>query len=540
MRVNSRTWLNGDDGNNNNNDFATSNDEEQVDSDAALVSDGSQEENDGNNTTTNHDGGSGECNSSMMSEVVALSLTHDDTALAEGLELSRITVNTHTSLLNVTEDEDDDDIDAEMSTYFPAFLEDYDDRDDEPNANEHHWLFLNNSATRSDTPPILPQPCCDSNDVVARTDSSFIDRLSESFVDSFCTNNHQPSPNQTQQQQPEDDLMWEGYKHLLQTDIIEILSLISPPSSREIKYLWTYDPYTAHLLCPVALSTSSFSSPLSQAGCPTRPHKLSRHQRALRVREVLGTELPHYDRRLLRETRSVDQCQPTGREHHPLSKLIGAGLDPILPVSPDIELGYDSDPGVACSVTPMRVTIQPPPLDLSNLAQLVQETLNMTFILTWHSTPHPCSIRVWMERGNILQQNPGIVEPCLMWQPAAGNSLLTTCPPHCIRFLNLCRILPLQKRDPRRYPFARSNRCIVLRTTEDEEYVFEAPTVEERDQILLRWKHVVARFATLAVLEDVSHIQDEFFRPLTCPTMPVPERYYYQANSFSEADRQGS
>jgi hypothetical protein len=46
---------------------------------------------------------------------------------------------------------------------------------------------------------------------------------------------------------------------------------------------------------------------------------------------------------------------------------------------------------------------------------------------------------------------------------------------------------------------------------DDVLYIFETPTTQVRNDIIQRWKLIIARFASLAVLEDADAILSEYF-----------------------------
>ena len=93
-----------------------------------------------------------------------------------------------------------------------------------------------------------------------------------------------------------------------------------------------------------------------------------------------------------------------------------------------------------------------------------------------------------------------MLEPCLIWQENYHQNKQLPKPHSIIRLLSLCRIRPApQHLDRTRYPLARSSHSLVLQTADEHDYLLEATSVAERDQVLERWKHAVARFAMLAV-----------------------------------------
>lgn len=179
------------------------------------------------------------------------------------------------------------------------------------------------------------------------------------------------------------------------------------------------------------------------------------------------------------------------------------------------------------------------------VAQHVQKALNRTWTLTWHpvktNTPSktntktntttttqeataqsPRCIRLWFERGNRIRGN-NIVEPKLMWRDAYNpqlssyrklNDSITKKGPNQICLLSICRILQISDTlDRHKYPFAKKSCSFLIRTCEDEEYLFEAQSEKEREEIIYLWKLVVARLASQAVVGDGDKMVGEFFVP---------------------------
>lgn len=186
----------------------------------------------------------------------------------------------------------------------------------------------------------------------------------------------------------------------------------------------------------------------------------------------------------------------------------------------------------------------------------IQDALNRTWTLTWHPTsgdfPNksakatsesfrsplrtiqtnqlentsatampPRCIQLWFERGNRIRRND-IVEPKLMWREAYHPDLASkrklnkssTEGPHQVCLLGICRILEATSSlDRKKYPFAKKSCSFLIRTCDDNEYVFEARSTELREQILNQWKLVVARLASQAVVGDGEGMVGEFFVP---------------------------
>ena len=83
--------------------------------------------------------------------------------------------------------------------------------------------------------------------------------------------------------------------------------------------------------------------------------------------------------------------------------------------------------------------------------------------------------------------------------------------PFQMRLLNVSRFWPVDRMDRKKYPFARTSQSFVIRMISGDEFLFEAESEIERDIIMQRCKLVVARLATLAIIEDFDAMQIEFF-----------------------------
>lgn len=147
------------------------------------------------------------------------------------------------------------------------------------------------------------------------------------------------------------------------------------------------------------------------------------------------------------------------------------------------------------------------------------------------STLRPLCVNVWIERGSILQLGDVVVEPCWMWrevfQPLLSTQRklnLSTQKPYRLRLLNTLRIFPVTDLDRNLYPLARQSTSFLLKSCQsDESYLFEARSPGERDEIMKRWKMVVARLASLAVMEDMHTMLKEFFTPMAITSFLAPD-----------------
>lgn len=269
----------------------------------------------------------------------------------------------------------------------------------------------------------------------------------------------------------------------------------------------------------------------------------------------------------LERARTIDH-----HDHH--SRYISQqGMNPIIP---DYD-GYDSDPEILsneCTPSPRRSVPQIPddfentmdedmcirdlvqvsssPLwnfrsraqTLSNMHfSQFQQTMNSTWTFTWHPNPQnvkdfgldsakPICVNVWIERGTALP-NGHVAEPTIMWRDAyqpnlAGKHQLnkSTQKPWTMRLLNTCRIAASGSLDRSVYPLARSQNCFVLKTSQgNHEFLFEATSSDDVGTVCDRWKMTVARFASLAVMEDIDAIEREFFHPSCTSQMLVGDEY---------------
>jgi hypothetical protein len=378
--------------------------------------------------------------------------------------------------------------------------------------NTHNSLFTDTDEPDEEE----PKSCC----AVADPNSSFFEQVAEQLVESFCY------PGSSDSHSSSGNLMLMDFY-----DFYDLLGCLSPPDSDEITNIWD-----AVMTYYYKMNTASLESP------PPRPKRKSLEDRGRTIHRLLSERAlprkltgalsptsvrtldlddpPHFQR-----SRSLDEPQDKL-----LERAIGFGLDAILPTTEE-EDGYDSDIGDWLNAAP-SAPVSPsttyertvhPPCDEQAAREMVSESLNLSWNLTWHAITGSdqqqqcCSF--WLERGTLIHNNSVILEPCLMWRrayteynrSARGAKNISLTKPHSIRLLNLCRIIVTFDRSL--CPMARPSRSFLIRTANGD-YIFEAASTEERDEIVCRWKLVVARFATLAVMEDMETISKEFFCPI--------------------------
>ncbi|GAX16489.1 hypothetical protein FisN_19Lh069 [Fistulifera solaris] len=414
------------------------------------------------------------------------------------VETSRITINTHTSLLNMADEDEEDEEEEELLH------------------NNTRVVVINDE--RPPTPPSHPlcRPCFKTNNAITPK-HSMLDRVTEKFMESFCftqSREHdksdvpdlQLSPSISPSSSAEEDNLSEQ----VQSDVFDILACVTQPSTPELQYLWN------------GCFCYSLVTHQQQDARPQRPQHRTFRQRARKVRrlrEARGDIIHRASPISVLQTRSFDinvlrQQSVLNPEASP-SK---------------IELGYDSDPEDVCFTASFVFNDTPVIMEngmsteqsLHNnmdVSAIVQESFNMTWDLKLHPSDggHPVVIRAWLEKGTILHHDPYMLEPSLMWKKPNESR------PRRLRLLNICRIVALQVRS-HQYPYARPRRCWTLRTAETAELlVLEAPSDDLAQSVMARWKHCIARFAMLAVMEDVRAIQREFFHKAPTTSMLVPD-----------------
>mmetsp|Transcript_14476 Transcript_14476/g.20413 ORF Transcript_14476/g.20413 Transcript_14476/m.20413 type:complete len:940 (-) Transcript_14476:320-3139(-) len=181
----------------------------------------------------------------------------------------------------------------------------------------------------------------------------------------------------------------------------------------------------------------------------------------------------------------------------------------------------------------------------------IQEALNSTYTLKWHGentlvpissssekddsssedkgtlykleknlNSSPTAVRMWIERGTLLHFGQTCIEPQIMWRPIFTDSTCTQAniaevPPESIRLMAICRILECEPEhlelENGRDTMISCSKCFILKNTKGTEYIFEASSVEERNEICQLWKYAVARLASLAMVGEEETMAYEFF-----------------------------
>lgn len=112
--------------------------------------------------------------------------------------------------------------------------------------------------------------------------------------------------------------------------------------------------------------------------------------------------------------------------------------------------------------------------------------------------------------------NQLFVHPKFMWKPAFEPHLTTQRKVNVnadkLDLLGVSRVYSMTTIDRRRHPFALQSKCFALEF-HDEEFVFQARTTKERDDLVFAFKLLIARLASLLLTRDFRAIE-EFFEPV--------------------------
>eukprot|EP00934_Nitzschia_sp_Nitz4_P006739 Nitzschia sp. Nitz4//scaffold49_size126201//53905//55629//NITZ4_003640-RA/size126201-augustus-gene-0.3-mRNA-1//1//CDS//3329553143//6729//frame0 len=480
------------------------------------------------------------------------------------MDNTRQTVNTQTSILDLTKDEEDDDESDVASVLFQDL------HDTTPLR-----LIEDNEETEitQDAPEVQEkaQPSNSLLDHIFPRSDNFFDTLCRSPMSSTTCNNvsctptpmgcgnHASDDTVAEPTVQDGTLVTSEARYQLETDVWNLLSCSVPPNGLELEYLWNIN----------LQGKVPSSQTIDQ---PSRPRRTSLKHRMSRIRRLRqerwsgatrhGLTISQEGSDSLASSRMLTQRSVSMDNHdHVLFNRIGQGIDPIFPratttrghQTPGMSTdGYDSDPELSVPAISVPVSsladIDENPSDVyeheHTIFYQVQETLNTTWTLTWHPNPHniqefgisrePMCVNLWMERGMVISQTGLVVEPTFMWRDAYQPHLsqrklnATSQKPWSMRLLSTCRIALCGRIDKKTYPLTRQDHCLVLKTCHGQEFVLEAQTSNQCRDICERWKLAVARFASLAVTEDIDAIANEFFHPtlshqtLTLPNTPPP------------------
>ena len=176
---------------------------------------------------------------------------------------------------------------------------------------------------------------------------------------------------------------------------------------------------------------------------------------------------------------------------------------------------------------------------------------NERMTLMWHPTQDqtsqqrhrslsPQCVKVWIESGVYLNDGTFLL-PKLTWTKVSAllssgksvteSSMESSLPQAKIKYsptlekldlLDICRIYPLSTVNRKLHPFALTQKSFCIET-QNEKFVFQAQTIDEKERIVYGLKLVVARLASLLMLRDI-RAPEEFFGAITTTNlhMAVP------------------
>ena len=156
-------------------------------------------------------------------------------------------------------------------------------------------------------------------------------------------------------------------------------------------------------------------------------------------------------------------------------------------------------------------------VDESLVKEVVQVMQNDRLTLMWHPTQSrdhpnraPTLVRLWIESGLQLVDGSFLL-PKLTWTKVndGDSTSFKTGELHKLDLLDITRIRATDTIDRERHPFA-SRRVSFVIESQNEIYLFEAETTQERERVVYGLKVVVARLASLLMLRDY-RAAEEFF-----------------------------
>lgn len=158
-----------------------------------------------------------------------------------------------------------------------------------------------------------------------------------------------------------------------------------------------------------------------------------------------------------------------------------------------------------------------------------QDSLNSTWKLFWHANNASKLCDVWIERG-YRRNRTEIVEPKLMWRELSQPFLkekrqleTSTIYPYQVNLFAVRRILQITNvsdgeevdmdRHPQKHvlPLTKPNSLLLIRSSLDDDYIFEASCLAERDHIVHLLKLATARLVSHAVAGNSDLLIKEYF-----------------------------
>jgi hypothetical protein len=201
----------------------------------------------------------------------------------------------------------------------------------------------------------------------------------------------------------------------------------------------------------------------------------------------------------------------------------------IFPNSPKEDAGYDSDPEDFLRRARMNNSTESADFDDLSLsassssihcpddAIIVRELMNEKLRLILHpskgstSTTGPQAVSVWIEHGRRVRSE--LVSPKFVWKSLHKSNQKVSyqrSEVSSVDILDIDRILPAEKLNRSRHPFAKIRNTFLMRTIHGETLMFEASSASERDRLVHSIKLMVARLGSMLVVQD-DNVLEEFF-----------------------------
>jgi hypothetical protein len=200
----------------------------------------------------------------------------------------------------------------------------------------------------------------------------------------------------------------------------------------------------------------------------------------------------------------------------------------LFPNSSKEDAGYDSDPEDFIRRARMNSSTESADFDESFLsatssiycpddAITVRELMNEKLRLILHpskgstSTAGPQAVSVWIELGRRVRNE--LVSPKFVWKSLHKSNHKVSyqrSEVSSVDILDIDRILPAEKLNRSRHPFAKTRNTFLMRTIHGETLMFEASSASERDRLVHSIKLMVARLGSMLVIQD-DNVLEEFF-----------------------------
>jgi hypothetical protein len=201
----------------------------------------------------------------------------------------------------------------------------------------------------------------------------------------------------------------------------------------------------------------------------------------------------------------------------------------VFPKSSQEDAGYDSDPEDFLRRARSKHNIEhenaafdeTSSICIPDDAVIVRELMNETLTLILHlsegsiNSATPQAVTVWIEPGRRVRNE--LVSPKFVWKSLHKSNRKVAYQRSEVKSLDILdinRILNVEKLDRSRHPFAKTRNTFIMKTLQDETFLFEASSASERDRLVHSIKLMVARLGSMLVVKDDA-VLEEFFIGVT-------------------------